>query len=315
MKPPAKRPVDYFAGNAVPDPPGYRHRMNVIRPVGDLIRDWRHRRGLTQLHLADLADISTRHVSFIETGRSLPSRATLLRLAERLEVPLRERNVLMTAAGLAPIYAERRIKDDPALAQARSAVELVLRGHEPYPAIAVDRHWNLLARNRALGPLHGGAAAFLSEPPLNVLRVSLHPEGLAPRIVNLGEWRAHLLNRLRHQADATGDPVLHALHEELSGYPGPDAPEPRTSERPELRRTDAPAHATGCPFLHQHHDRVRHPDGRHPSRTGDRILLPRRPSHRDTVAEGDGITGVAGRPLGTRAGAISCTRKRTQSPS
>lgn len=227
MKPPTTHCVDYVAGNAALHVPGYRHRMNAIRPVGDLIRDWRQRRGLTQLHLADMADTSTRHVSFIETGRSLPSRAMLLRLADRLDVPLRERNVLMTAAGLAPIYAERRIKDDPALAQARSAVELVLRGHEPYPAIAVDRHWNLLARNRAMGPLHDGTSApLLLEPPLNVLRLSLHPEGLAPRIVNLGEWRAHLLHRLRHQADATRDPVLHALHEELSGYPGPDVPEP-----------------------------------------------------------------------------------------
>lgn len=199
--------------------------MKAIRPVGELLRDWRQRRGLTQMHLAHLAETSPRHVSFIETGRSLPSRALLLRLAERLDVPLRERNVLMTAAGLAPMYAERRIKDDPALVQARTAVELVLRCHEPYPAIAIDRHWNLLARNRALGPLHGGVAPFLSEPPLNVLRLSLHPEGLAPRIANLGEWRAHLLHRLRHQADATGDPVLHELHEELSGYPGPAAPD------------------------------------------------------------------------------------------
>lgn len=201
--------------------------MNSIRSVGDLIRDWRQRRGLTQLHLADLADTSARHLSFIENGRSLPSRSMLLRLSDRLDVPLRERNVLMTAAGLAPIYPERRIRDDPALAQARHAVEVVLRGHEPYPAIAVDRHWNLLARNRALGPLHDGSAApFLNEPPVNVLRLSLHPQGLAPRIVNLGEWRAHLLHRLRHQADASGDPVLQALHEELAGYPGPDADAP-----------------------------------------------------------------------------------------
>lgn len=231
MKPSATCSVDYLAGNVAAYLPGYRLRMNMarhqIRPVGELIRDWRQRRGLTQLHLADLAETSTRHVSFIETGRSLPSRTMLMRLAERLDVPLRERNLLMTAAGLAPIYAERRIKDDPTLAQARKAVELVLRGHEPYPAIAVDRHWNLLARNRALGPLHSGTSAqFLLEPPLNVLRLSLHPQGLAPRIINLGEWRAHLLHRLRHQADSTGDPVLHALHDELSGYPGPETTEP-----------------------------------------------------------------------------------------
>ncbi len=209
-----------------PTSPVIFNRMNDIRSLGELIRDWRQRRGLTQLQLADTAETSTRHVSFIETGRSLPSRAMLLRLADRLDVPLRERNVLMTAAGLAPIYPERRIKDDPALAQARKAVELVLRGHEPYPAIAVDRHWNLLARNRAMGPLHDGSSApFLIEQPLNVLRLSLHPQGLAPRILNLGEWRAHLLHRLRHQADTTGDPVLHALHEELNGYPGPEHPD------------------------------------------------------------------------------------------
>lgn len=226
METPRDGRVDYVRRNAVLHLSGYRLRMNAIRPVGDLLRDWRQRRGLTQLHLADLAETSTRHLSFIETGRSLPSRAMLLRLADRLDVPLRERNLLMTAAGLAPIYAERRIKDDPALAHARKAVELVLRGHEPYPAIAVDRHWNLLARNRALGPLHSGTSApFLLEPPLNVLRLSLHPQGLAPRIANLGEWRAHLLHRLRHQADISGDPVLHALHEELSGYPGPEAPD------------------------------------------------------------------------------------------
>lgn len=193
--------------------------MNSIRPVGELLREWRQRRGLSQLRLADQADTSTRHVSFVETGRSMPSRAMLLRLSECLDVPLRERNILMTAAGLAPMYRERRITDDPALAQARVAVELILKGHEPYPAIAVDRHWNLLARNRALGPLHSGSASpFLLEPPINVLRLCLHPEGIAPRIANLAEWRAHVLHRLQHQADTTGDPVLSALHQELSGY-------------------------------------------------------------------------------------------------
>ncbi len=123
--------------------------MNAIRPVGELIRDWRQRRHLTQLDLASMAETSTRHVSFIETGRSLPSRVMLMRLAERLEVPLRERNVLMTAAGLAPVYRQRPL-DDPALQQARAAIDMVLTGHEPYPAVAIDRHWNLVAANRAL---------------------------------------------------------------------------------------------------------------------------------------------------------------------
>lgn len=194
--------------------------MSSSQPLGNLVREWRKVRGLSQLHLAELAETSARHLSFIETGRALPSRSMLLRLAERLDVPLRERNVLLRAAGFASMYSERRIQDDPALSQARAAVELVLRGHEPYPAIAVDRHWNLLARNRALGLLHDGTSApFLLEPPINVLRLSLHPLGLAPRIVNLGEWRAHLLSRLQHQAALTGDPVLLELHAELSKYP------------------------------------------------------------------------------------------------
>ncbi|QSX76135.1 helix-turn-helix transcriptional regulator [Lysobacter arenosi] len=195
--------------------------MNMIRPLGELIRDWRQRRHLTQLDLAGLADTSTRHISFIETGRSLPSRAMLMRLADRLDVPLRERNVLMTAAGLAPMYSERRL-DDPAMAQAQAAIDLVLAGHEPYPALAVDRHWNLVAANRALAPLLQGAAPALLQPPVNVLRLSLHPDGVAPRIVNLGQWRAHILHRLRHQADATGDAILAALYDELAAYPAPD---------------------------------------------------------------------------------------------
>ncbi|UNK49578.1 helix-turn-helix transcriptional regulator [Lysobacter sp. S4-A87] len=204
--------------------------MNMIRPLGELIRDWRQRRHLTQLDLAGLADTSTRHISFIETGRSLPSRAMLMRLADRLDVPLRERNVLMTAAGLAPMYSERRL-DDPAMAQAQAAIDLVLAGHEPYPALAVDRHWNLVAANRALAPLLQGAAPALLHAPCNVLRLSLHPDGVAPRIANLGQWRAHVLHRLRHQADATGDAILAALYDELAAYPAADD-EPSTSGAP-----------------------------------------------------------------------------------
>ena len=196
--------------------------MNAIRPVGEQLRDWRQRRRLTQLDLAGMAEISTRHVSFIETGRSLPSRAMLLRLADRLDVPLRERNQLMTAAGLAPMYAQRSL-DDPALHEAREAIQLVLHGHEPYPALAIDRHWNLLAANRAVERMLVGMPAELLQPPVNVLRLSLHPQGLAPLIVNQAQWRAHLLHRLRHQADATGDPVLSELHDELAAYPCADA--------------------------------------------------------------------------------------------
>jgi transcriptional regulator with XRE-family HTH domain len=198
------------------------------RPVGEQLRDWRQRRHLSQLDLAMLADTSTRHLSFIETGRSLPSRAMLLRLSDRLEVPLRERNSLFVAAGYAPVYSERRI-DDPSLEEARKAIALVLRGHEPYPALAVDRHWNLQAANRALAPFLKGVAPQLLAPPVNVLRLSLHPGGVAPRIANLGQWRAHLLHRLRQQIEATGDTKLEALQAELAAYPAPEhdgAPEP-----------------------------------------------------------------------------------------
>jgi transcriptional regulator with XRE-family HTH domain len=192
----------------------------TARPVGNLIRDWRQRRRLSQLDLACEADISTRHLSFVETGRAQPSREMVLHLAERLDIPLRERNDLLVAAGFAPSYAERPL-DDPALAAARKAVDLILSGHEPYPALAVDRYWTLVSANRALAPLLQGAAAHLLEPPVNVLRLSLHPEGVAPRIVNLGEWKAHLLARLRRQIDVSGDPKLKALLEELAAYPAP----------------------------------------------------------------------------------------------
>jgi transcriptional regulator with XRE-family HTH domain len=215
----------------------YRGRMSTTTlpapprpaplPVGTLLREWRQRRRLSQLDLAGEADISTRHLSFVETGRALPSREMVLRLAERLEVPLRERNRLLTAAGYAPMFGERGL-DDPALAAAREAVELVLRGHEPYPALAVDRHWTLVSYNRSVRHLLAGLPADLLQPPVNVLRLSLHPQGLAPRIVNLGSWRAHLLTRLRQQVEASGDTTLAALAEELRGYPAPaDGPPAR----------------------------------------------------------------------------------------
>jgi len=189
-------------------------------PFGKRLRQWRLRRRLSQLELASEAEISTRHLSFVETGRSAPSREMVLRLAERLEVPLRERNALLVAAGYAPMYRERPL-DDPALAAARAAVQSILRGHEPYPALAVDRHWNLVAGNGTLPRLLAGVAPALLLPPVNVLHLSLHPQGLAPRIVNLGQWRHHLFERLRQQVQASGDPVLEALERELRGYPVP----------------------------------------------------------------------------------------------
>jgi transcriptional regulator with XRE-family HTH domain len=199
------------------------------QPVGHLLREWRRRRRMSQLDLACEADISTRHLSFLETGRSLPSREMLLHLAERLEIPLRERNVLLVAAGYAPVFPERSL-EDPALEAARKAVDLVLAGHEPYPALAVDRHWRLIASNNAIQPLLAGVDAWLLWPPINVLRLSLHPAGLASRIANFAEWRSHLLARLRRQIELTADPILIELLSELRSYPAPNC-----------ARTSAPA--------------------------------------------------------------------------
>ena len=196
-------------------------------PFGAHLRHWRTHRRLSQLDLAQEAEVSTRHLSYVETGRAAPSREMVLRLAERLEVPLRERNALLVAAGFAPMYRQRSL-DDPAMAAARRAVDLVLKGHEPFPALAVDRHWNLVAHNALVPLLMEGASPELLKPPINVLRLSLHPEGVAPRIANLAQWRVHLLERLQQQIAATGDAVLQSLHDELEAYPAPavshDAP-------------------------------------------------------------------------------------------
>jgi len=189
--------------------------------IGTLLRDWRVRRRMSQQDLALEAGVSARHVSFVETGRAKPSADMVIQLAEHLDVPLRDRNTLLLAAGFAPAYAQRDL-DEPEMGPVREAIDRVLRGHEPYPAVVVDRHWGLVAANRAVPLLIGGAADHLLEPPVNVLRLSLHPEGMAPRIANLGEWRAHLLDRLGRQAVVSGDPALFALHEELAGYPGGD---------------------------------------------------------------------------------------------
>ena len=194
--------------------------MTEAQPVGRLLREWRQRRRLSQLDLALEAEISPRHLSFLETGRSQPSREMLLRLAEQLRVPLRERNLLLLAAGYAPLFPERPLAA-PELEAARRAVELVLAGHEPAPALAIDRHWTLAAANRAVAPLLAGVDAVLLQPPVNVIRLSLHPLGLAPRILNYGEWRAHLLARLREQVALSADAVLERLLREVAAYPAP----------------------------------------------------------------------------------------------
>ncbi len=187
--------------------------------IGTHLRDWRQRRRLSQLDLACEANISPRHLSFVETGRSTPSREMILHLAEQLQIPMRERNVLLVAAGYAPVFVERSL-DDPALSAMRGAIDLVLEGHKPYPAFAIDRHWQIVSSNSALPQLYEGVAPHLMARPVNVMRLSLHPDGLAPRVVNLPEWRAHLLDRLRQQIDLTADPGLVALMQELVSYPG-----------------------------------------------------------------------------------------------
>jgi transcriptional regulator with XRE-family HTH domain len=196
--------------------------------AGDLLREWRQRRRLSQMDLALEAEISTRHLSFVETGRAQPSREMVLHLADQLDVPLRERNVILVAAGFAPVFPERAL-DDPAMAAARRAVDVILTAHEPYPALVVDQRWNLVAANRAIAPLLEGVAPELLETPMNVLRVALHPKGLAPRTANLAEWRAHLLERLRRLVELTAEPALIELLAELKSYPAP----PASDRRPE----------------------------------------------------------------------------------
>jgi transcriptional regulator with XRE-family HTH domain len=188
--------------------------------VGSLVRDWRTRRNLSQLDLALDTGISTRHLSFVETGRSNPSSDLLLRLADQLQMPLRDRNKLLLAAGYAPRFQQREL-DAPEMKPIRDAIGHVLAGHEPYPALAVDRHWNLVTSNAALGLLLEGVAPELLEPPVNCMRLALHPKGLAPRIRNLAQWRGHLLARLHREVALHGDPFVEALLKEVSAFPGP----------------------------------------------------------------------------------------------
>jgi len=199
-------------------------------PVGDHLREWRRRRRMSQLDLACEAEVSSRHLSFVETGRASPSREMILRLAEQLEVPMRERNVLLVSAGYAPVFPERSF-DAPELAAARKAVDVILEGLKPFPAFALDRHWNVVASNGALPQLFDGVAPELIAAPINAVRVTLHPRGLAPRIVNLGEWRGHMLHRLRHQIDLTADQTLIDLMAEVQGY-GAGSPAARKAAGP-----------------------------------------------------------------------------------
>lgn len=191
--------------------------MENKQTVGSLLKQWRERRRKSQLDLSLDAEISTRHLSFVETGRALPSREMILLLAEQLEIPLRERNKILIVAGYAPSFSENTI-DDVSLKAVKEAMELILQGHEPFPAIAVDRHWNMVAANKTVTLLLNDISPELLEPPVNVLRLSLHPKGLAPRIINLPDWREHLLSRLKREVSDTADFGLEELLNELSSY-------------------------------------------------------------------------------------------------
>ena len=204
---------------------GEKDGMYQDQAFGAQLRDWRQRRRLSQLDLAAEAELSTRHLSFVETGRAKPSRDMVLRLADALELPLRSRNALLIAAGYAPSFPERPL-DDAAQAEARQLVQRILEAHMPFPALAVDRHWQLIVHNQAAGALMGGASPQLLERPINVLRLSLHPDGLAPQIANLADWKRHILERLRHQFSQSGDAELEALIEELRSYPAPASKTP-----------------------------------------------------------------------------------------
>jgi transcriptional regulator with XRE-family HTH domain len=193
-----------------------------VHDLGRLLCEWRRKRRMSQFDLASDAEISTRHLCFLETGRSQPSREMLLRLATCLQVPLRDRNALLCAAGFAPMFEERAF-NAPALDAVRRSVEILLATHEPNPALVVDRHWTMLTANRAVANLVAGAEPMLLRPPVNVLRLFLHPAGLASRIVNLAQWRAHVVERLRRQIDCSGDPALMDLLEEVRDYPSPCA--------------------------------------------------------------------------------------------
>ncbi|HEX4725800.1 MAG TPA: helix-turn-helix transcriptional regulator [Pseudonocardiaceae bacterium] len=192
--------------------------QQLQRPFGDLLRQWREHRRLSQLELSVQAEVSARHLSFVETGRSTPSRDMVIRLSERLDVPLRERNQLLVAAGYAPVYSQT-VLESPQMSAVLAAVRRVLSGQEPFPAAVVDRNWNLIEKNSSFDIFTRGADPELLESPLNVLRLALHPNGMAGRIVNIGEWRAHALGRMRRRMDLTADPAITALYNEVCAYP------------------------------------------------------------------------------------------------
>jgi transcriptional regulator with XRE-family HTH domain len=247
--------------------------------VGALLREWRRRRRFSQLELGLAAGVSARHVSFLETGRARPSPEMVLQLAAELDVPLRERNRMLLAAGYAARFEQRGL-DEPEMEPVRAAIEQLLAAHEPYPAAVIDGAWELLAANAAVGLLTDGVRADLLEPPLNVLRVSLHPDGMAPRIRNLDQWSAHLLARLERQIALTGDPAPAALHDEVRGYAPPRERERGARGGRGDRRSAAAGDGAWRAHPHQHGRHLRHGGGDHRERAVDRVVLPGRSPHR-----------------------------------
>ena len=258
--------------------------------VGSLLRAWRSKRRLSQLDLALDAGISARHLSFIETGRSLPSRATLHAIAERLDVPLRERNAMLLAAGFAPSYSESRLSDDE-LREVLAATRRVLDAHDPFPGLVLDRYWNVVATNRAAAAFGAALPPALVGPPLNVFRASLHPEGLARLTVNFAEWAHHLLATLRRGVERTGDERLAALLEEVSAYPNVRA---LSAERAAPRGRGARAGRRAVRARHPRRahapvhdaDHLRQPARHHARRAVHRAVLPGRRGHAHAAREG-----------------------------
>ncbi|RZT15162.1 DNA-binding XRE family transcriptional regulator [Kribbella sp. VKM Ac-2569] len=195
------------------------------RPVGELLRGWRERRRLSQLELANRVEVSTRHVSFVETGRSKPSREMVMRLAEHLDVPLRDRNQLLLAGGFAPIYSEASLHS-PSMLAIRTTLRRLLKAHEPYPALVVDRWWNIVEANAGIAIFTTDVDEKLLQAPINALRLTLHPDGLARRIANIAEVRSAALASLQRQVAGTADPELQDLYDELRTYAVNDMPAP-----------------------------------------------------------------------------------------